>query len=342
MDQTNMIYLNHHKKTKLCQLCIETIKEDPWLQTCDLEQSYQTIYDFLGISYEDRFILSPSWEKAVDDVLFEIYVQQIRKEGKTHIIAFNLEGTPIRSSLKKLEELGVIVRLIDVKEDGTIDIQALKYAISPRTALICFSWANGLNGIIQPVEEIEKIAQEKTIKLYVDATYVLGKMYLPLNDRLIDYMTFSGHVIHALESSAGIFVRKEDALTFMNREIDPTSLTTLSIACRQSLLFIDQMGLVVTRLRNLFEKSLISKFPSTQIYGKNGPRLCNVSCLAFEKVHTEPLLYALEKKGVFAGVFNEEFLSFSLSRYTTKQEIEQAADLIIKEVELLQTLSVDL
>lgn len=337
-----MIYLNHHKKTRVCQSCLEILQQEPWLEPCDLEKSYQTIYDFLGISYEDQFIACSSWEKGIDDVLYQVYLQQVRKEGKTHIIAFNLDGTPIRSSLKKLEELGVIVHVIEMDKDGIVDLSSLKKAISVRTALICCSWANGFNGVVQPIETIEQIAKEKNIQLYVDVSYVLGKVYLPLNDRSIDYVTFSAHVIHAFEHSAGIVALQKRPFPLIKKTMDSTLLKGLAIACQQSLLFIDQMGLVVAQHRNLLEQKLLDASLSVRIYGQNTKRLGNVSCLSFAKVHSEPLWYRLEQKGIFSEIFDEQFISLSLSRYTTKQEIEQAIDRITKEVRSLQTLSVDL
>jgi cysteine desulfurase len=360
-----MIYLDNHSATIPCTAALE--KMMPYLKEhwgasfaphkmgqellANLEPNYQILYDLVGAQETDRFVFTSSGAEAVGQVFFSVFLEEIRKTGKTHIIISEIEDGSTMKWARRLEELGCTVKLAPVKE-GLIDVDALKKLISPRTALISLTMAHGLTGVIQPVDEIVELATEKSVLLHLDATYALGKFPLSFKS---DYLTFSGDRIHSVKGSGGLFVKKNAPLTpfilgsneqagYRGGAFDIPSFMALSAAAAQALLYLDTMALEVVRLRDLFETSVQGK-----VLFKEAQRLPNTSLIAFEKVHQEALLYFLARKGVYAsfgGAVNshlssidETAVSFSLSRMTTEEEIVRAVKVINETVASLQEIS---
>jgi len=367
-----MIYLDHNSATKVCQSALDKIVEfskeryaSPFSHNkvgvelnYHLENAYQMIYDFIGADYDDEFVFTSSGIEAVSSVLFGVYYDLIKKIGKTHIITVQSEEAPISDTLQRLKELGCVIHVVSIGNDGTVDLKELEKLIGPKVALISMSWANGLTGVIHPIDTIADICQQNDIRLHVDASYILGKIYLPLNDIPIHYLTFSGDLIHGPKSSGGIVMRKNYELASIqntNRTfLDVPSLMGLAAACQQCILLMDSMTLEVAQLRSQFEKKLKEKLEEVTVLYEDFPRLPNVSCVAFEKVHAEALVYYLNQKNVFATFGSDKMqylsnfirddkafsaISFALSRYTTIDIMEKAVNIITESVLILRKMS---
>lgn len=323
---------------------------------------YQTIYDLVGADPKDTFAFTSSGAEAINQVHWTAFIELARKEGKCHFITSALEDAPTAQSLKRLEELGCFVKIAPVNAAGRIDVLRLAELISPRTALLSLSLAQGLTGVIQPIEEIAQIAKEKGVWLHIDATYALGKIAAPFQD--IDYLTFSGDRIHSAKGSGGVFAKAGRPLLpfVVGGSPDVPSLLALAAAASQSTLFLDAMSLEVARLRDGLEERILQAIPAAKVLFQNSLRLPNVSVLCFPTAHQEALLYLLQRKNVFASIGGGEqpslqqvlrasgideqlaqtAISFSLSRYTTQEDIDRAIPTIVEIVAHLSSLSAEL
>jgi len=382
-----MIYLDHHSATRPCSPAIERMM--PYLTEhwgasfaphrmgqeliAALDTRYQMIYDFVGADLKDTFVFTSSGAEAVNQVLWSAFLEMSRKEGKCHFIASMIEDAPTMQMLKRLEELGCYVKIAPVNSRGEIDVEKLAQLINPRTALISVTLAHGLTGVIQPIEEIARLAKEKNVLLHVDANYALGKMVFSFAGLGADYCTFSGDRIHALKSSGGLFAKKGAPLSplilggteqggYRGGAFDVPSFMALSAAIQQSALYLDAMSLETARLRDQFESELQRLIPEAKPLFQDTLRLPNTSAIVFPRVHQEALLYLLNRKGVFAALGgpycqhlsrtliasgipeldSECALSFALSRMTTEVEVVRAAAIIAEAVQQLQLLSKDL
>lgn len=364
-----MIYLDHHSATRPCTAALERMT--PYLQEqwgasfsphrmgqeliAALDSRYPTIYDLVGASEKDQFVFTSSGAEAINQVFWSVFLEKARKEGKCHILISSLEDAPTMQCAKRLEELGCIIKIAPVNAQGQIDLEQLTQLINPRTALISVTMAHGLTGVIQPVEEIIRIAKEKKVLLHLDATYAVGKYPIVFDS---DYLTFSGDRIHSVKGSGGLFAKETSPLvpfilggneqeSLRGGSFDIPSFMALSAAAQQALLYLDMMALEVVRLRDLFE-SLVN---GTVLY-KDALRLPNTTAIVFNKVHQEALLYFLNRKGVYATIggayaghlsrIDESAVSFALSRMTTEEEIVKAAALINEAVCQLRAISEDL
>jgi len=380
----NPIYLDNHTTTKPCTASwerMQTYGKEKWgipsaphtlgKEAADqLENHYQQIYDLVEANPEDSFVFCSSSSEPVNHLILSTYFDIVRKTGKNQFVTCVAEDAPLLLSLQRLEELGCKVKTIPLLANGQIDTAALQEALNPKTALVSFSWAHGITGVIQPVEEIAGICAKAGVPLHLDATYALGKVYISLKDILVAYLTFSGDRLHAPKSTGGVFIHRDFSLSpllvggkeqggLRGSHLDMASFTALAAACQQAMLFQDQMSLEVARLRSLLERGIETEIPGALVLFKETLRLPNVLVASFPGIWHEALLYALNRKGLIAtsgGGFcpilskvllscgcnrmtSESALSFALSRNTTEEEIGQALLLLAAEVEKCREIS---
>jgi len=232
--------------------------------------------------------------------------------------------------------------------------------ITPRTALISLSLAHPLTGVIQPVEEIVKIAHDGGTLVHIDATHALGKLYAPFSQSGADYLTFGGEGIHSIKGSGGVFAKKGKPLVplILGDRSDPLVLAALTAAASHATLFFDQMGLEVARLRDRLEAGIVGAIPLFQ----DSFRLPNVAVLSLPRVHQEALHYLLKLKGIAVSIggasqphlhrhllqcgFDEHTArtacSLSLSRFTTQDDVDKAVAGIQAAINSLLPLTEDL
>jgi len=336
------IYLDNHTETKLCRAAIECWNSLPLSSQTDF------LYDLVNAQKEDLFFFTSSGAEAIQQVYWSVFLEVSRKEGKCHFLTTNLEDASTLLGMKRLEELGCFIK--------TANYCDLTNLINPRTALVSISLAQGLTGIIHPLEEISKICKEKGVLLHVDVTYAVGK--LPLNLDLADYLTFSGDRMHGPKSSGALFAKAGKPLVplILGKTIDYASLAALNAAAQQAKLSMMRMGLEIARLRNRFEQAILEEVPGSSLLFSDPLRLPNVALLSFPLFHQEALLYALRKKNIQATIggtvhshlhrlltaagCNERIgastISFALSRYTTSEEIEEAIKRTIEAARSLE------
>lgn len=360
------ILLNSHASTPPCSLALEWMK--PYLETNSaiaddlFEQRRQMIYDLVGAEKEDQLVITSSGAEAINQVLWSVFLEVVRKEGKTHLITSCLEDAPTLQMMKRCEELGCFVKIAPANERGEIDLEELRKLISPRTALISIGMAQGLTGVIQPVEEIAQIAKEKNVLLHLDGSYAVGKTYIA--GLAGDYLTFSGDLIHSVKGTGALFAKKGRPLVplILGERAREAGFMALCAAAHQANLSLDAMSLEVARLRDQFEQELQRRIPGARVAFERSLRLPNTTTILFPRVHQEALDYYLSQKELSASIggdycqhlhsllvaskVNAEeaqtAMSFSLSRMTHEAEVTNACDRIVEVVESLQKISEDL
>lgn len=314
-----------------------------------VDVSLQKIYDLLGAKKSDHFYLMGSGMEAVSQLLWAHYLDEIRESGRNHLLTTTIEDTAVLHSFDNLEKVGCSGKMLGVNAQGQLVKQELEAAIRPRTSLLSLSWAHGLTGVIQPLDEIAAVCREKNISLHVDVSSVLGKLYFRFQDLNCDYLSFDGEKIHAPKGVAGVFAKAPMTHT---PNVNVLNLVALTTSLEEVGERFDYVATEIARLRDKLEQGI----SEAVIFFREADRLPNTTVIGFPGVYAEALLFFLNCKGVYGtygggnaqklshilqacGISRElsqSALSFSLSYETTEEEIDYAIEVINASVKKLR------
>ncbi|MFZ0704758.1 MAG: cysteine desulfurase family protein, partial [Candidatus Korobacteraceae bacterium] len=125
-----------------------------------------------------------------------------------HVITSAVEHHAVLNSCKRLEEMGCSVTYLPVDAQALVDPDDVRRAIRPETRLISIILANNETGVLQPVQEIGKIAAEADVYFHTDAVQAAGKMPLDVKEIGCDLLTITGHKMHGPQGAGALYVRK--------------------------------------------------------------------------------------------------------------------------------------
>lgn len=279
---------------------------------------------------------------------------------KRHIVTTAVEHHSTLKLCAWLETQGYRVTYVPVSSTGGLDFAQLEAALDDETALLTLLWANNETGVIFPVDEVVRLAKARNILVHVDAVQALGKLPFSWKDSRIDLLSFSGHKLHGPKGIGGLLVRKGvdlPPLFFGSQERgrrggseNMPGMVGMGVAA-----LLMQQHSVNPVLRDLLETRLLAALPNAVVNGSAAMRVANTSNICFAGVDAEAMLMKLDKAGICAsmgaacqaggnepshvllamGLSREAALSslrFSLSRYTSEQEVVTAADQIVAAV----------
>jgi cysteine desulfurase len=324
-----------------------------------LTESLKRLYHAVGAKEEHQFVFTSSGAEAINQVVFSAYHEITLPTGKNHFITSAIEEAPSLMSISRLEKMGCSATLIKPNQHGIITLQALTEAMTPRTALVSLSWASGLTGVIQPIQELAPLCKKRGVKFHVDITHAMGKLACDFSELDIDFLTFNGDPFHAPQGTGGLFVKAGVSVSPLilggieqaghrAGTFSVPGLVGLGYAAREAIDNRDFLGTEIARLRSQFEKGIVSNIPEANLLFSEEERLPNCSAIAFPGVANEALLFALNRKQLFASIGGGNFqqigyvltgcghpenvaataVSFNLSRETTEDEIDRAVDII--------------
>ncbi len=310
-----------------------------------LSKAREKIAEYLGAE-PSELIFTSSGTEALNLAIFGL-----RPEG--HIITSKIEHAAVYHTV---EELQNPVTFLPVGAEGHIQLQDLEEAIGPDTSLIVLTAVNSETGVKNPIDEIAAIAQRSSIPFVVDGVALLGKEPFSIPSG-VTAMAFSSHKIHGPKGVGLLYLRKGCNIHPMligggqehMRRAGTENLPGIIGFAKAVELLHSELPEATERmelLRNLLENGL----KGVRING-TGPRVCNTSSITFPELDGEALLIQLDQMGIAAsmgsacssgalepsrvllemGLSREDALStlrFSLSRFTTQEEIEE----VIKNV----------
>lgn len=338
-----------------------------------MEVAYRSLYQLFGASEQDDVIFTSSGAEAVNQAIFSSYCDISLTAGKNQFLASSIDEAPTIMSLGRLERFGCVSKLLKASPNGYVEAQAFADYINPRTALLSLSWANGLTGVIQPLNDIVALCKDRGIRFHLDCTHALGKLYFDLGELGADILTMNGTQIHGLKGSGAICIREHvkmppfivGGLEQGGRragDVDVASLVALGAAAEEALQCRDLLCTEVARLRNKLEEGISAGFPDARIFFRDSERLPHCTAIGFPGIANEALLFALNKRHVYASIGGGTFqqlglileacgingplahsaLSFSLSRDTTESQIERAVDIIVETAHKLRKVSLQI
>lgn len=338
-----------------------------------LAESLKSIYQLLGAKDQDTVLMTSSGAEAMNQAIFSTYQEVSMPLGKNHFISTALDEAPSMMSMHRLEFFGCSTTQLKPNHQGIITPKSVIEAITPRTALLSIPWASGLSGVVQPIAEIADICKMRGIRLLVDATHALGKVFFELKEMHIDLLSFNGDQLHAPKGTGGLYIREGVSMVplilggmeqqgLRGGGVNIPGLVALGVAAKQSLEARDYLCTEIARIRMHFENEVMRRIPSAKILFAYEERVPHITAIGFPGVINEALLFALNRRGIFASMgggsqqqltyflkscgvesaLAMSALSFSLSRETTEDEVERAAAALEVSLMRLKKLSKNL
>ena len=226
-----------------------------------------------------------------------------------HVITSTVEHHAVMNACKHLEDKGCEVTSIPVDGKGQVDPDDVKRALRPNTKLVTIMMANNETGVVQPVEEIGKVAAEADVYFHTDAVQGAGKIPIDVNKIGCDLLTISGHKVHAPQGVGALYVRKGTLLEAMlyggshersrraGTENVPgiIGLGKAAEIARAALERGDDTEMV--NLRDQLERELL-EIEATGTNGEGAPRVPNTTNIYFDHIEGEALVIALDLKGL--------------------------------------------
>ena len=132
-----------------------------------------------------------------------------KRKNKMHIISTTFEHHAVLHTLNKLEKEGFEITLLDVHENGIIDLDELRQAIREDTCLVTIMYANNEIGTIQPIKEIGEICHERGVIFHTDAVQAVGHIHIDVVNDNVDMLSASGHKFNG-PKGCWLFVLQEE------------------------------------------------------------------------------------------------------------------------------------
>ena len=289
---------------------------------------------------------------------------------KRHIVTSAVEHSATIKLCEYLARRGYEITWLPVDSSGQLDLARLEESIRPDTAIVSLLWANNETGVLFPVQEIAAITHKKKTILHIDAVQAFGKMPFQLEGSGIQFVSLSGHKLYAPKGVGGLYVNRRVKYTPLLRGSQENarrggtqnvaSIVAFGKAAELAAAHINDPR--IRELRNKLESSLLSSIPGSSLNGVPDCRLPNTSNISFDGIESEGALILLDERGICCsagsacssgsvnpshvlkamGLSNDKArasLRFSVGRFTTPQDIENACEVIPAVITKLRELS---
>jgi len=290
-----------------------------------------------------------------------------------HLITTAIEHSAVLRAAERAAERGAEVTFVDPRADGLVDPEEIRRALRAETKLISVMLANNETGVLQPVEEIGKIAAEAGAFFHIDAVQGAGKVEFDVRRFGCHLCSISAHKMHGPKGVGAMYVRRGTPLeplivggSHERRQRAGTEnvpgIVGLGKAAELAMESVTD-GRVerVGALRDRLEAGIL-RIAGTGVNGGGAPRVANTTNIRFEQVEGEALVIALDLKGVAVSGGSachsgstepshvlmamgldknaaRASLRFSLLRTATEEDVEQVLRLVPEAVEHLRALA---
>jgi cysteine desulfurase len=291
-----------------------------------------------------------------------------------HVISSTIEHHAVLNSCKHLEAMGCEVTYVPVDGRGLVDPDDIRRALRINTKLITVMMANNETGVLQPIEEIGKIAAEADVYFHTDAVQSAGKVPIEVERLGCDLLSISGHKLHAPQGVGALYVRKGTIVQPMfyggsherSRRAGTENvpgIIGLGKAAELASEALERGDLAqMSAMRDQIEQKILSEVEATGVNGEGAPRVPNTTNIHFDYIEGEALVIALDLKGLAVSTgaacssgaiepshvltamglppeIARASLRFSLGKQNTPDDIQFALDLVPQTVARLRELS---
>ncbi len=295
---------------------------------------------------------------------------------KRHIVTTRVEHPAVKNLCENIDTLTGhkhVVTQLPVNREGALDLDQFEECLNDDTAIVSVMWANNETGVTFPVEKMVEIAKSRGILFHTDAVQAVGKIPINLQDIPIDFLSISGHKLHAPKGIGVLYVRRGTPfvpfLVGGHQEQgrrggteNVASVIGFGKACELAGTHMDEENSRVKAMRDKLEKGLLESIPSSMLNGHKTDRLPNTTSVSFEYDEGEAILLHMDRYGICASsgsactsgslepshvlrAMGVPFtaahgsIRFSLSVYNKEEEIDFVLDKMPPIIENLRAMS---
>ncbi len=321
-----------------------------------VRKSRETIKDFLGAKDAKEIIFTSCGSESAN---MAIKGTLELAPHKKHIITTKVEHPCVLNLYKDLEKKGYKADYIGVDSNGDLDVNELLSKVDKDTAIVSVMYANNETGAIFPVEEIAQKVKEinPDTKIFVDAVQAAGKIPINVKDTKIDFMGISAHKFHGPKGIGALYIKSGTMVSPLivgghqekGKRAGTENVPYIVGMARAAELATENMEDELTRvkkLRDTLEEGILTKIKNARLNSTAKNRVPNTTNIGFLYIEGELILLHLNDEGICASsgsactsgslepshvlrAMGVPFTSlhgsirFSLSRYTTEDEIIQ-------------------
>jgi len=337
-----------------------------------VEKARGQVAELIGAS--DKEIVFTSGATESDNLAIKGTVEMLAEKGR-HIITCQTEHKAVIDPCKYLESKGVAdVTFLDPDRHGRVSAEQVRAALRDDTILITLMTANNEIGTIHPIAEIGAVAKERGIWFHTDATQAIGKIPFDVEALKVDMASMSGHKIYGPKGVGALYVRRRNPRVRLapvihggghergmrSGTLNVPGIVGLGEAARLCMVDREKDLARIKLLRDRLEARIRAALDHVELNGDPEWRLPTTVNLSFAYVEGESLIMGVPDVAVSSGsactsaslepsyvlralgVGDElahSSIRFSLGRFTTEQDVDEAADEIIKTVRRLREMS---
>ncbi|MGH6717839.1 MAG: IscS subfamily cysteine desulfurase [Alphaproteobacteria bacterium] len=295
------------------------------------------------------------------------------RDRKDHIITLKTEHKCVLDSCRHLEQEGLKVTYLPVRQNGLVDLDELAGAITERTLAVSVMAVNNEIGVIQPIAEIGRLCRSRGVFFHTDAAQATGKIPLDVEAMTIDLMSISGHKIYGPKGIGALYARRKPRVRLksmidgggqergMRSGTLPTPLCVgLGAACAIAKQEMPAENERLRRLQRMLYDGIVDAIPDVFLNGDPERRIPGNLNLSFAYVEGESLLMAIKDVAVSSGSactsaslepsyvlralgVEEELahtsIRFGIGRFTTEADVQFVVDCVVKHVGRLREMS---
>jgi len=323
-----------------------------------IEKARGQVADFLNCNSNEIIFTSGGTESNNYAIKGSAYT--LRNKGN-HIITSKIEHPSVLESCKFLQSKGFKVIYLPVDEFGMISLYDLEKAIKPKTILITIMHANNEIGIIQPLEQISRLAKKYNIILHTDAVQSAGKIPTQVSNLGVSMMSIAGHKIYAPKGVGALYIKRGIKLTKLIHGAGQESnaragtenvleIVGLGKACEIAGRDLDKNTANMKVMRDRLYNGLIKKISDLKLNSYFENCLPNTLSISFKNIDANLLLGKINNllavssgaachsdKSEVSGVLKalnvpyewaKGTIRFSTGKMTTAYEIDDAINII--------------
>ena len=379
----DIIYMDNHATTPIAPEVLEAMM--PYLTTHfgnassthpfgttamdAVDKARQQVADLLGCSAEEIIFTSGATES--DNLAISGIAYACREKGN-HIITSTAEHHAILDTCHALAAEGFETTYLPVDKYGMVSPDDVEAAITPKTILMSFMYANNEIGTINPISDIAAVAAKHGVLFHSDAVQGIGQLPSNMGMLGVDLASLTAHKIYGPKGIGALYIRQgispPDSLFHGGGQelgvrpgtLNVAGIVGLGAACELSKNYMEAGKSCVSTLRDTLHQKLSAHLEDIHLNGHPQQRLPGNLNLCFAGVQSHALLMGLKSVAVSTGsacdsesvtashvlvamgVPNELALTtvrFGLGRYNTAEEVDIVADEVVRVVNRLRALS---